>query len=444
MKIKKYAALFCLILMIFFCFSIFSQIFIRNVIVERTDAAASTAERVLQEEQGTGSAEKKIHTDIDWEAEYPFNSGNTDPGAETKKQLLTEKIISHIRELIGVYTTDHLPGYNQMIELDSALEKTVGWNIDVLSEYNPLVELEDGYFVSYVMPFDVSPNIEAVAELDAYCRNNGMDFLYVQTPGKISKYEDTEICNVLDFSNKLADDLLLGLEEYGTKTLDLRENVLEAGFRHRDLFFKTDHHWKPETGLWAAGCLAEELNQSLSYHLDTELLRSDGFRKTVYENWFLGSSGKKVTLAKAEPEDISLLYPTYDTDLTIRIPSLSLEKTGDFSVTYDMDCISEKDYMHKNPYGAYCYSDEALIQIINNGNTTGKNICLIKCSYANVVSPFLSLISSRLDIVDLRYFKGSLKAYLNANTPDIVIIMYSPEFIGDVEHITRMNPFDFD
>ena len=41
---------------------------------------------------------------------------------------------------------------------------------------------------------------EALAELAAYCRERGSEFLYVMAPYKICQYDDTDLSGVTDFS----------------------------------------------------------------------------------------------------------------------------------------------------------------------------------------------------------------------------------------------------
>lgn len=118
----------------------------------------------------------------------------------------------------------------------------------------------------------------------------------------------------------------------------------ESGFNHHEAFFKTDHHWKPETGLWAAGEILKILRDNYKWPVNPDLLQLKNFERVIYPKWHLGSQGKKFTLSRAEPDNISLIYPKFETSFIYEIPSLDINISGDFGITYDMTQISSLDY----------------------------------------------------------------------------------------------------
>ena len=61
------------------------------------------------------------------------------------------------------------------------------------------------------------------------------------------------------------------------------------------MFFRTDHHWKMSSGLWASEKIAEEINRRFGMDLDTSLLSAEKYREVTYENWYLGAQGRRVT-----------------------------------------------------------------------------------------------------------------------------------------------------
>ena len=60
-----------------------------------------------------------------------------------------------------------------------------------------------------------------------------------------------------------------------------------------------------------------------------------------------------------------------------------------------------------------------------------KDLLILKNSFANVVSPFLALETENVSIIDLRYFNGSLKAYIKEYDPDLVMILYHGNAVLD-------------
>lgn len=145
----------------------------------------------------------------------------------------------------------------------------------------------------------------------------------------------------------------------------------------------------------------------------------------LYKEWFWGSHGKKITIAKTRPDDFKLIYPKVETKFHYVIPSLGIESIGDYSITYDIAQVEPKDYYGKASYNAYNYGDEAYISIDNLYAGNNKSILLIKDSFARCVVPFLALGCQHLDVIDLCLFTGSIKEFINQHSLDIVIILYS-------------------
>ena len=77
-----------------------------------------------------------------------------------------------------------------------------------------------------------------------------------------------------------------------------------------------------------------------------------------------------------------------------------LDETGDISLCYDMDKVSEIDYYNKSPYSTYFYGDNALMRIENLLEDDGLRVLLLHDSFSDCVIPFLSLGIEYLDTID--------------------------------------------
>lgn len=396
------------------------------------------------------SEESEIGINCDWQLKYPFTAEDLSFGLKSKsmhgifdfQNSSFIKITEKIKTAVNNCTSQKLPGYVNIVSVKRKIDDVLGWNISPMAEYNSVVKWDDGYLVSYVSEIDATPHIESVTSFDSFCRSNNIKFIYVQNPDKISKYLDAEINGVLDYVNKRSDALIEGMMNNGVDNYDLREEIVRDNLAHRELFFKTDHHWTLDAGLWATRKIAKELNSRYGYDFNYNLLSIENFDRKIYKDWFLGSSGKKMTLSVSEPEDISFLYPTFDTKLTYCIPSKGFEKMGDFNVSYDYDKIGEKDYYNENPYGAYAHGDCPLIHIINHLADNDVKILLVKDSNANAVTPFLALIIKETDVIDLRHFDGSLKSFILQHKPDVVILMHYGSAIRDIDYTKHDCFFD--
>ena len=361
---------------------------------------------------------------IDWEALYPFEDTNGKSVKSLRKETLIEKAYAYIKKKFGDYSSEKLPGYHNIVESAKQYENAVKWNMASMSDYNAVVKLHDGYLTTYMSSRDITENANVTIELAEFCRQRGIEFFYANLPTKICVSEDKNISGVLDFANQNADRFLAMLDDAGVRNYDFRKLLHEDGINHHEAFFVTDHHWKPETGLWAARHILKILRDDYGYDVNPDVLNPDRFDYVIYPEWFLGSQGKKVTLARTKPDDFTMIYPKYETYLHYEIPSRGINTSGDFTVTYDMKHVESKDYYHKNPYAAYNHGDMPLIRMDNAKVRNNKKILIVHDSVSNCVVPFISLGVQNICSMDLRAFSGSIKKFIAMEKPDAVIIIY--------------------
>jgi len=444
----------CLAILVFLMCTIGLRFFVRQVLVKHMGVSNSFTDLVFFDAQDLGAADTDDATadgaGIDWEKMYPFSQELLAKGIlqdEEPKKGKLDKIREPIQageEKIETYSSDLLIGYNALTDMAKRYENLIRWNYVSYSEYNGIVKQDDGYLTSLVAKKDVTEAAQSLTEFAKYCGEQGSAFCYIQAPYKISKYEDKDISGRTDFANQNADDLLEQLREEGVDTYDIRETIHDEGLSHHPLFYRTDHHWRGETGLWASKHILELLKEQYGYDIDASVLEPERFTSVDYPAWFLGSQGKKVRLEQTDPDDFSLLYPTYPTELHYTIPNLGIDAVGDFSVTYDMAQVEELDYYGKNPYGAYIYGDRPMETIENELLEDNGRLLVVHESFGNCVVPFLALGIKNVDSLDLRHFTGSVQEYIKQTEPDVVLVLYNPSVIPEsIDWTTHGALFDF-
>lgn len=425
---KKIAAGYCLCVMVCFMISILLRAFIMNVVVEILHIDNAFTQTVMAERQFL--IDINMMVPINWAQRYPFLQR---AGVVRINRLDTFKNkIAVVEDKIEKYTTDNLVARVFFVESAIRFEHTFDWTFT-----ENIVDLGDGFITETSKQRDAWPCADRLADLRNFLSPLNIDLLYVQSPHKICK--DDVFIGINDFSNTNADALLSALSTQQIPYLDLRETLHQENLDHHSLFYKTDHHWKAETGLWASGVIAEYLNAHNGFSIDTALFSPDRYRYEVYEKWFLGSLGRKVTLIHAEPEDCAFIYPKEEADVSFQILSWNIDTRGGFDVMYDYRHVEKKDYYTHIPYSAYTYADNPLITIHNHKRFDGKKVLFIKDSFVNVVAPFFALGVEYVDVLDVRYFNGSVKSYIEQTKPDIVIVMYNPSAITSASY----DMFDF-
>ena len=203
----------------------------------------------------------------------------------------------------------------------------------------------------------------------------GTPFVFAMPPSKICTTH--WLCGTLDFTQQNRALEVPYLRSQGIDVLDYTECLHAENFTHEELFFSTDHHWTPETGLWAADLLAEHVQQKYGVTLDRNMLDPSQYDTVVYEDVFLGSSGQKVTEEKIDPDDFTLYYPKFETDINFRVWE-KWDRQGAFPILYDMYYLEIfEPILESDVYSTYMHSNQPLTRITNHKNTDGLQILMI-------------------------------------------------------------------
>lgn len=440
---KLHAILIRLIILvlILFMISIGLRIVTHTVLVDRLGMDNAFTRLVLRDETKAPRDDRAVTLAMPGES-APRAAGLIGTLDDIHRRYTT--ITRRITNKVDTYANQQLMFRRHIVEAANRYEKLINWNLAGYSEYNNVIDLGGGYLTTFMNWTDVWGNVEAVQDFKQYLDAQGIPMLFVQLPNKIPR-QDKVVNNVVDFYNDNADRLVGRLRGSGVNTLDLRDTAEQLNLDYRSLFYNTDHHWRSETGLWAAGVIGGELNRSFGYHIDPALFDPANYTFERYEKAFLGSLGKKVTLARATPDDFTLIYPKFDVNLSLRIPSLGLDATGGFDVIFDHSQLEIENLYESNPYGMYLHSafiDHDLIQLENNlpkGDTS--KVLILGDSFGDVLVPFMGLQLGHIDFVDLRNFEGSLRDMIAAEGYDMVIIIYSSLF--QVEYNSGTSMYDF-
>lgn len=89
------------------------------------------------------------------------------------------------------------------------------------------------------------------------------------------------------------------------------------------------------------------------------------------------------------------------------------------------DVFNQKKYVNeKDKYAVFFGGNYGRLEI-KTGKRTGRNLLIIKDSFANAFAPFAAEDFDQVCMVDLRYFSGNLEAYLKENHITDLLVLYS-------------------
>lgn len=194
-----------------------------------------------------------------------------------------------------------------------------------------------------------------------------------------------------------------------TMTADTSQliDVTDALREHREeyIYYKTDHHWTTLGAYYAYAAWAKEMGFTPQDQEDFTIeAASESFYGTLYS---------KLGIAK-EADTIELYIPKEQTP---------------YEVYYDLsgeasDSLYERKHLAtKNKYAVFLDDNHPFIQI-HTTNKNGRNLLLIKDSYANCFVPFAADHYENVYMIDLRYYMGDIEAAVREYEITDMLVLY--------------------
>ena len=320
-----------------------------------------------------------------------------------------------------------------LLNLNSAKENLLGTRI-VFKDDTTVVKADSGSLLGWssnepASEETIKESVGAIERVQEIAERNGADFLYCSVTKK-SFYEVVPR-NYPVYDRENYDNTLRAVTAAGIPLLDSETFFEELGMKEEDIFFKTDHHWTPLAGFYLHGAICQKLQSLYGFQYNPEYADLKNFNIKTYENWSLGSYGKKVgaLFTDAGVDDFDLITPLFETSFEEEIPAYGMIRTGSFADTMLYQEYLVKGYYSCNNYVTYSGGDYRLQKITNLGKEVGDTIVIIRRSFGCVVTPFLAIHAKELHVIDDRegdYPSGpriDLDAYIQDVQPDYVIVL---------------------
>ena len=420
--------------------------FTQKVIVNKLEIRSGFTDFILnKKDSGVPEwVEYNPRVSVPWALMYRFDDMSINdmllaskPSGETKEKTFLEKSKEQYDKLFAKMDSFAKSIPDKVIFADyinmagSLYNSMLGWEVPIKGGSNNIVSLENGYFSAVMGKSNLTNVVNNICEFSDFLQEENIPLLYVAAPRKIM--EEDFVSGVVDFSVQNVDQMTEKLSESDIDYIKMIDHLREEYDDPHEAFFKTDIHWKPQTGLFVSKVISAYLNENFDFNIDLSLFAPDNFEYELYEKRMLGSEGRKLTTSVADPEDFYLLYQKDEMTFTLDIIDREIKKTGGFEIFYDYaQVLGNIDYNKKQAYESYMHGNNAVDIITNHDNSNGKRVLLLGDSFGRTVAPFLAISVSHLELFDLRTFSGSLESYIEINGPyDAVVIVYNPGAIGD-------------
>ena len=291
--------------------------------------------------------------------------------------------------------------------------------------------LNNGHLAYAIEKEDVTPYADAVAALSDYVQTTlNKPFLYVQFPFKIDPNDPQLPPGGEDYSHQNTEEFLNRIKAKGVPVYDLRAYFNETRPDHYSLFYRTDHHWKAETGFLAAKELNRYLTaQDAAFAVDERVFDQNSYQAETRDN-FLGRLGLRFGPYFCGYDSFSAISPKYALDLAAYNVNGKLLHRGGAEGTV----LFPKHLTYSSPYNCsmYCYYMDGgpdyrrLVNRTQGLKLSPKKLLIIKDSFANAMVPYLIYGYEEVTIVDMRSLKTPLTEVIEQADPDLVMVAYNP------------------
>ena len=448
-RIERFTTGLCLAVLVFFTVSIAARFFTNKILIDHfgmNNAFTRLIGTKNSSNTETSADTTTTHVSIDWAQLYPFEEEDTEPSDNhetffhslSKKTNSFSSMIFSAESLIESYATKLLVGYHHMVLSAKEYNLIIGWNRATLDSNSDVLHLDNGYLtyntIPYVKEADIAQIADNLADFETYLNQKDIGFYYINAGSKLCPYDTSPFqIHHFNYANENGDNLMSALRERNVTAIDMRDYMMADSLDWYDSYYKTDHHWKTETGFWAAGIISKLLNENNGFSFDDFYFSKSSYKFETYKDYFLGSHGRAVTLAETELEDFTKITPSFDTDFYFSVPTLGIEKTGPYTETLfneaaflEIANYTNSDFLvKKDAYNCGPSHNSALTIIKNNLaiDNQDKKILMLADSFAMYLTSYLACDIGEIHNINLGNFTGSIKSYIEEMQPDAVIML---------------------
>ncbi len=246
--------------------------------------------------------------------------------------------------------------------------------------------------------------------LNTYAQNLAPEInLYSMLVPTQLQFQPSVYKNIQSDQKEAIDFVYKNLDER-IKTVDVYSNI-EPNM-HEYIYFRTDHHWTMLGAYYGYEAFAKTAG--------LEAKNLSDFTKRSTHKGFLGYLYNQVNDRKLKEHMDYIEWYNVDEVNDLNYTFMSVEDSGEY-VPYSgrMFDTTATDYRF------FFVSDHPYVKIHNNSLQNGKNILVIKDSYANAFTPWLVNNFENVIMVDPRFFKGSAEDIITKDlVTDVLTINY--------------------
>lgn len=337
---------------------------------------------------------------------YEFSENENRYLEDYPKFKLSDFFDGEYTESLKNYVSDHFPFRDSLMGIKSKMELLSGKD-----EINDVFVGSDGYLMErYLKPKNTE---KIISKLNQFYRDlNYVNMSLMLVPTSVVVYADKLPRNAVTYSQ--VDEMKKYYNSIIFDTIDVTSTLIDKNNDYQ-MYYKLDHHWTSYGAYYSyvEYCKHNEIEHSSILDFDIQEVSST-FHGTLYS---------KTNLYDLNSDSIYLFVP----------------KKNNYSVNYVFsdkitDTLYVKEYLNqKDQYSLFLDNNHPLIVVTNLDQSNGKEIVVIKDSYANSFIPFLIQHYEKVHVIDPRFYKDSIQEYIRSN-----------DSIRDLLFLYNMNTIDRD
>lgn len=316
---------------------------------------------------------------------------------------------------LELYFSDHLVGREEWVRAKNEIETLAG-----KKEINGVYTL-DNQMIQVFKETDAETVQKSINAMNAFAANHPdmqCSLMLAPTAQELFSSKIPSYAGYLS-EKSFIDDVYKQMN--GVTTVDCLSFL--SGHESDYVFYRTDHHWT-SLGAYYAYCAAAKTLGYSSYGLDSFNIEtaSSSFRGTLYsktlDNSITPDSIDYYHLASGEPK--------------IKMTINDGRKTTEYDSLYVRSYLDVKD-----KYSSFTGSNSPIVTIETDIDN-GKNLLLVKDSYAHSLVPFLSKHYSKITMVDMRYINTDLNAFIDVSEYQQTMFMFNVVSFSTDLHLKKI------
>lgn len=314
------------------------------------------------------------------------------------------------------YMSDQFPKRSSFIKTKAKMDMMFG-----KKEINGVYVCKDGYLMEGFKKADKETTKEKMDAINKFVNDNSkLKTRMMIVPNKVEIYNNLLPANAPVDSQAEYLKELSSMADNKIKFINLIEDFNKVK-NAEQLYFRTDHHWTSD------GAYKAYLTYCKNSGMDPA--SESTFTKALAKDKFYGSLYYKNGAQIGSPDKLYLYIQEDNKPLITKY----FDTKAKSPTLYDYSKLDGRD-----PYEVFTGGNHTQIKIRTNVKTD-KKLLVIKDSYANAMLPFLVNNYSEINVIDLRYYTGTVEEVINNNDITDVLMLYNVNTFNTDSSILSIN-----